>query len=241
MQSALYVSLSAQVAMEKRLATIANNIANMGTGGFRADEIKFEEVLSLAAKDNVSFASAGQNFISRRTGPVNKTDNPLDVAIQGDAWFAYNGPSGPVYTRDGRFSMNENGDLMTVDGHAVLDSGGAPITLDPAAGPPSIGRDGAIMQGGNQVGTLGVFSLNSNSRLIRYGNSGVLSSTPGDVVQDFTSTGVLQGYSEGSNVNPVLEMTKLIAVQRNFESAASTIQESESTLMDAIRTLGPTS
>lgn len=239
MQSALYVSLSAQVAMEKRLATIANNVANMNTGGFRADEIKFEEVLSLAAKDNVSFASSGQNFISRRTGPVTKTDNPLDVAIQGDAWFAYNGPSGPVYTRDGRFTMNETGDLVTVDGHAVLDAGGAPITLDPMAGPPIIGRDGTITQGGNQVGALGVFNLNSSSRLTRYGNSGVISSMPGEVVQDFSSTGVQQGFSEGSNVNPILEMTKMIAVQRSFEGASTTIQESESTLMDAIRTLGP--
>lgn len=240
-QSALYVSLSAQVAMEKRLATIANNVANMTTGGFRADEVKFEEILSLAAKDSVSFASSGQSFISRRAGPVTKTDNPLDVAIQGDAWFAYRGASGPVYTRDGRFSMNENGDLVTVDGYPVLDSGGAPITLDPLAGPPAISRDGTITQGANQVGILGLFSLSSNSHLTRHGSSGVMSSIPGEVVQDFTSTGIQQGYSEGSNVNPILEMTKMIALQRNFESAATTIQESESTLMDAIRTLGPSS
>ncbi|MEZ0169658.1 flagellar basal-body rod protein FlgF [Microvirga sp. TS319] len=241
MQSALYVSLSAQVAMEKRLTTVSNNIANMTTGGFRADEIKFEELLSLAGKNDVSFASSGQNFISRQAGPLNKTDNPLDVAIQGDAWFAYSGPNGPVYTRDGRFSMNENGDLLTVDGRAVLDSGGAPITLDPNAGSPNIARDGTITQGGNQVGILGMFQLSSDSRLTRYGGSGIISSIPGEVVQDFTSSGVQQGYSEGSNVNPILEMTKMIALQRNFESAATTIQESESTLMDAIRTLGPSS
>ncbi len=241
MQSALYVSLSAQVAMEKRLSTIANNVANMTTGGFRADEIKFEELLSLAGKNDVSFASSGQNYISRQAGPMNKTDNPLDVAIQGDAWFAFNGPNGPVYTRDGRFSMNENGDLVTVDGRAVLDAGGAPIALDPNAGPPVIGRDGTITQGADQVGILGLFHLNNNARLSRMGSSGVVSSLPAEPVQDFTSNGVQQGYSEGSNVNPVLEMTKMIALQRNFESAATTIQESESTFMDAIRTLGPSS
>jgi len=241
MQSALYVSLSAQVAMEKRLTTIAHNVANMTTGGFRADEVKFEELLSLAGKNDVSFASSGRNYISRQAGPLNKTDNPLDVAIQGDAWFAYNGPNGPIYTRDGRFSLNENGDLLTVDGHAVLDSGGAPIALDPNAGPPIISRDGTITQGGNQVGILGLFHLSSSSNLTRHGNSGVASSIPGEPVQDFTSNSVQQGYSEGSNVNPVLEMTKMIALQRNFESAATTLQESESTLMDAIRTLGPSS
>jgi flagellar basal-body rod protein FlgF len=241
MQSSLYVALSAQVAMERRLNTIANNVANMNTGGFRADEVKFEEILSLAAKENVSFASSGQNFISRRTGPMTKTDNPLDVAIQGDGWFAFQGPSGPIYTRDGRFKMNENGDLLTVDGYQVLDAGGAPIALDPMAGSPIVGRDGTVMQGTNQVGAIGVFNLRSESKLTRFGNSGVLSSIPGDVVQDFTSNGVQQGFSEGSNVNPVLEMTKMIAVQRSFDSAATTIQESESTFMDAIRSLGPSS
>jgi flagellar basal-body rod protein FlgF len=241
MQSSLYVALSAQVAMERRLNTIANNVANMNTGGFRADEVKFEEILSLAAKENVSFASSGQNFISRRTGPMTKTDNPLDVAIQGDGWFAFQGPSGPIYTRDGRFKMNENGDLLTVDGYRVLDAGGAPIALDPMAGSPIVGRDGTVSQGTNQVGAIGVFNLRSESKLTRFGNSGVLSSIPGDVVQDFTSNGVQQGFSEGSNVNPVLEMTKMIAVQRSFDSAATTIQESESTFMDAIRTLGPSS
>ncbi|NBJ11020.1 flagellar basal-body rod protein FlgF [Microvirga arsenatis] len=241
MQSSLYVSLSAQVAMEKRLNTIANNVANINTGGFRADEVKFEEILSLAAKESVSFASSGQNYVSRRTGPIVKTDNPLDVAIQGEAWFAFNGPGGPVYTRDGRFRMNENGDLLTLEGHPVLDAGGAPITLDPNAGAPTIGRDGTITQGANQVGSIGLFTLRADSKLARFGNSGVTSSIPGELVQDFNANGVQQGYSEGSNVNPVLEMTKMIAVQRNFESAATTIQESESTLMDAIRTLGPSS
>jgi flagellar basal-body rod protein FlgF len=218
--------------MEKRLSTIANNVANINTGGFRADEVKFEEILSLAAKENVSFTSSGQNFVSRRTGPVVKTDNPLDVAIQGEAWFAFNGPNGAVYTRDGRFRMNENGDLLTVEGFSVLDAGGAPIALDPMAGTPTIGRDGTITQGDNQVGAIGLFNLRSDAKLSRYGNSGVISSVPGDVVQDFNANGVQQGYSEGSNVNPVLEMTKMIA-------AATTIHESESTLMDAIRTLGP--
>jgi flagellar basal-body rod protein FlgF len=203
--------------------------------------VKFEEILSLAAKENVSFASSGQNFVSRRTGPIVKTDNPLDVAIQGEAWFAFNGPNGAVYTRDGRFKMNENGDLLTVEGYQVLDAGGAPIALDPMAGSPTVSRDGTIMQGTNQVGAIGIFNLRNDSKLSRFGNSGVMSSIPGEVVQDFNSTGVQQGYSEGSNVNPVLEMTKMIAVQRNFDSAATTIQESESTLMDAIRTLGPSS
>ncbi|MGO4707440.1 flagellar basal-body rod protein FlgF [Microvirga sp. 2MCAF38] len=239
MQSALYVALSAQVALERRLNTVANNVANVATAGFRADEVKFATVLSKVGTDAVAYASPGETFISRRAGSINKTDNPLDVAIQGDAWLAMSTPDGNVYTRDGRMQMIETGELRTVDGHPVLDAGGTPILLDPQGPSPTIGRDGSIMQGNNQLGSLGVFRIANDSRLTRYGNSGVISSTQPQLVQDFTSIGVQQGYSEGANVNPVLEMTKMITISRTFESAASTIAETESSLLSAIRALGP--
>ena len=161
----------------------------MNTGGFRADEVKFEEILSLAAKENVSFASSGQNFISRRTGPDDQNGQSPRCCDSGGWLVRVPGPERSIYTRDGRFKMNENGDLLTVDGYQVLDAGGAPIALDPMAGSPIVGRDGTVMQGTNQVGAIGVFNLRNESRLSRFGNSGVLSSIPGEVVQDFTSNG----------------------------------------------------
>jgi flagellar basal-body rod protein FlgF len=239
MQSALYVALSAQVALERRLNTVANNVANLNTGGYRAEEVKFETILSQAGAAPVAFASPGETFISRRAGPVSKTDSSLDVAIQGDAWLAMSTPSGTVYTRDGRMNMTETGALQTVGGHPVLDMGGAPIVLDPQAGPPFIGRDGMISQNNNQVGALGLFRIDEKSQLARFGNSGVISSMSATAVQDFTAIGVQQGYAEGANVNPVLEMTKMIMISRTFDNAATTISETESTLMSAIRTLGP--
>lgn len=239
MQSALYVSLSAQLATEKRLVSIANNIANMNTGGFRADEIKFEEVLSRAGASPVAFSSTGANFISRRAGAITKTDNPLDVAIQGEAFIAFSTPNGTAYTRDGRLKMAENGNLQTIDGFQVLDAGGAPIALAPDGGDATIGRDGSITQNNVAVGTLGLFTIPHDAKLSRAGNSGVMPSKPTEVVQDFTSTAVLQGHSEGSNVNPMMELTKLITLQRTFESANATIKETEDSVMSAIRTLGP--
>ena len=239
MQSGLYVALSAQVALERRLNTVANNVANINTGGYRAEEVKFETVLSQAGSDPVAFASSGDTYISRRTGAVTKTDNPLDVAVKGDAWFLINTPSGPVYTRDGRMKMLETGELQTLEGYPILDAGRAPIAVDPQAGSISIGHDGMITQDGNQVGALGLFRIDPKSRLSRFGNSGVISSMPATPVQDFTSIGVQQGYSEGANVNPVMELTKLITISRTFDSAATTISETESSLMSAIRSLGP--
>ncbi|WP_112664668.1 flagellar basal-body rod protein FlgF [Microvirga flavescens] len=240
MQSALYVALSAQVALERRLNTVANNLANVSTAGYRADEVKFATVLSKVGNDAVAYSSSGETYISRRPGLINKTDNPLDVAIQGDAWFAMGTPNGIAYTKDGRMQMTEAGELQTVSGYSVLDAGGAAILLDPQGPAPTIGRDGSITQGNNQLGSLGLFRIAEGSQLTRYDNSGVMSSIQPQLVQDFTSIGVQQGYSEGANVNPVLEMTKMITISRTFDSAASTISETESSLLSAIRALGPT-
>ena len=198
---------------------------DMNTGGFRADEVKFEEILSLAAKESVSFASSGQNFVSRRTGPITKTDNPLDVAIQGKLGLPLMVRTEPVYTRDGRFKMNENGDLLTVEGYPVLDAGGAPIASDPMAGSPTIGRDGTIMQGTNQVGAIGIFNLRNDSRLARFGNSGVMSG-PGQVfglASRRSSTGLQRriecqscsGDDEDDAVNGIS-----IALRRRFRRAS---------------------
>ena len=239
MQNGLYVTLSSQIALERRLATTAHNVANMATHGFRAEEMKFSALLAQATKGDVAFVGGGDTYISKAAGPVTKTDSPLDVAVQGDAWIAVRGPSGPVYTRDGRMTMNANGQLRTVSGQDVLDPGGGPLLLDPQAGPPVIGRDGTITQGINQVGSIGLFTLDPNGTLSRAPNNAVTSNLPARPVQDFSRMGIAQGYVEGANVNPILEMTKLITIQRAFESTATLNSEVENTLTGAIKSLGP--
>lgn len=239
MQNALYVSLSAQMSMEKRLNAVANNVANLSTSGYRAEDTHFSALLAQASKGAVAFASPGDTYISQRAGPTIKTDSPLDVAVQGEAWFAVRGAKGPVYTRDGRMTMDALGQLRSLTGQAMLDPGGAPILLDPQAGPPTIGRDGSVSQGINQVGAIGLFTLDPKSTLTRAEPNGVSTSLPATPVQDFTRTGMVQGYVEGANVNPVLEMTKLITIQRAFESAATLTSETETTFSGAIRALSP--
>ena len=92
MQSNLYVSLSGQLALQRRLDTIANNLANVSTAGFRSEEIKFSSLVSRTGADPVAFATEGETYLSRTPGALVKTDNPLDVAVQGDAWLAINTP-----------------------------------------------------------------------------------------------------------------------------------------------------
>lgn len=252
MQSALYVSLSGQVAAEKRLTSVANNVANISTVGFRAEEVRFEEVLSKEA-GGVSFVAPGETYISRNAGGLKHTGNSLDVAVQGDAFFSVMTPAGVAYTRDGRMHLNVDGQLTTAGGHQVLDGGGAPIGIGNEPGEITIGRDGAITRNNIQIGAIGIFELPAGSKLTRYGGSAVLSDVPGVAIQQTFQPGnpagnqpgrqfgVMQGYVEDSNVNPMLEMTKMISLQRNFDSSVTTTREMEDTTMSAIRALGPSS
>jgi flagellar basal-body rod protein FlgF len=238
MQSALYVGLSAQVALDRRLATIANNVANVNTAAFRTDVVKFETVLSKAGAVAVAFSSTGDNIISRAPGSITESGNPLDVAVVGQGWIAFAGPNGTVYTRDGRLQIAPNGDLQTVSGFPVVDAGGAQIMLDPNGGPVSISRSGAITQDNNEVGTIGLFNIPADANLDRYGNSGVVPDRPATAISDFQRDGFKQGYVEGSGANPMMELTKLMAASRAFEGTNSMIESTESSLQNAIRTLG---
>ena len=238
MQDGLYVALSSQVALERRLNTIADNVANASTIGFRATGVRFEDVVSGLGANSVSFASSGDTYISNVNGPLRETGNPFDFAIQGDAWFAIETPVGTVMTRDGRFSMTENGELVTIQGHPVLDAGGAPIQLDPRNGPPQSGADGVLRQDGNLVGAVGLYAFDPGENFVRYGNSGIVPAGEPEPIVDRIDVGVAQGFLEESNVNPILEMTRLIMVQRAFENTAALIRDSESSMGDAIKTLG---
>ncbi len=186
MQNGLYVALSGQVSVQRRLETIANNVANMNTTGFRADAVRFEEQVAKAGDNSLSYVSSGDEFVSRRQGPLTRTNNELDVAVQGEGWFAINQNGQTVYTRDGRFQLSENGSLLNVNGAPVLDAGGAPIQLNPDGGAPAISGDGMITQGGRQAGAIGLFELDSSANLSRAGSSGFTSNIPGVPVLDFT-------------------------------------------------------
>ncbi|HZT48986.1 MAG TPA: flagellar basal-body rod protein FlgF [Hyphomicrobiaceae bacterium] len=241
MQSPFHVGLSAQLALQRRLDTVANNVANASTAGFRAEEVKFETLLSQVSDTPVAFVSAGSRHLSQRAGEIAPTGNPFDVAVQGNAWLGMQTPAGIAYTRDGRLHMTPTGELQTVNGYPVLDAGGAPIQLDPNAGEPRIARDGAISQGNRAVGSIGLFRIDDKATLTRFDNSGVLSDRPATPVVEFSQTGLQQGFVEGSNVNPVMEMSRLIALSRAFDAVAATLRDAEASTQEAVRTLGATS
>ncbi len=223
MQSSLYVALSAQVALQSRLDTIGQNVANGTSAGYRGSEMKFNAVLSKMSDPTVAFASSGSGVIKRSSGQFVKTGNPLDVAVKGDGWLSISTAGGPAYTRDGRMRMTATGDLVSMTGAPVLDAGGAAIQLDPTAGQPSIGEDGTVTQGTNRAGVLGLFRLPGNAQLSRVEGGAFTSNVTGAPIVDSAADGVIQGFVEQSNVNPMTEMTRLIYVQRAFDGVSTTI------------------
>ncbi len=239
MSTGTYVAISAQVAMERRLEAIANNIANVNTAGYRAVGVRFSAELQQAGQDQVSFASPGETYVVRNQGPISHTGNSLDVAVDGNGWFGLETPEGTIYTRDGRFHMTANGDLQSVNGYGVQDSGGSPITLDPSGGPVQIAENGAVSQGGKRLGVIGLFTLPADATLTRHDNSAVISDKQADPVEDMTANSIRQGYVEGSNVNPILEMTKLIEASRAFDQASTLISQNDQVSEEAIKTLAP--
>ena len=241
MQNNFYVGLSAQKSLMRRLDSIANNVANVSTGGFRAEEVTFSTALSDVNKDPVAFASAGQTYISTRPGDIVRTDNPLDVAVQGDAWLAIQTPAGTVYTRDGRMTMTAQGELQSVNGYPLLDVSGSPIRVEPDAGAPQIGRDGTMAQGKRSVGRLGLFVIEQKTNLTRFQGSGVIPDKPATPAVESAKYGVQQGFVERSNVNPVTEMSRMVLLQRTFDAVTAGIKDAESSQQEAIRNLAATS
>lgn len=238
MQDGLYVALSSQMALQKRLDTIADNVANAGTVGFRATSVNFKDLVSGLGNEAVEFASSGDTYIANKTGSLTETGNPFDFAVKGDAWFGIQTPAGTVMTKDGRFTMLNTGELVTLEGNQVLDAGGAPLVLDPRGGPPEVSADGMIHQGGKLAGGIGLYEFTPGQNFTRYGNSGIVPDTPPQPVIDRPGIGVAQGFVEESNVNPLMEMTNLIQVQRNFERVTALMGDSDSAMKDAIKLLG---
>jgi flagellar basal-body rod protein FlgF len=218
--------------------TLADNVANANTTGFRATEIKFNEVLADTGVANVSFVNQGEDYLSTENGGLRTTGSQLDFAIRGEAWFMVETPTGNMLTKDGRFTITQAGELVNIDGYPVLDPGGAPIQLNPAGDPPKAGRDGGLTQDGVRIGAIGLYQADLSQGYYRQGSLGVVPNVPPEAVVDTAGTGLLQGYIEDSNVNPILEMTNLIMVSRAFENTSAMTRATEDVFKEAIRTLG---
>ena len=222
-RTALYVALSSQIALEKRLTRSPTTSPTLRTVGFRATEREVRGRRRRRSAHKSRLLRIRRRHLSSpdSNGPLRETGNPFDFAIQGDAWFGIDTPAGTVMTRDGRFTMTDTRRA----GHAsraiaVLDAGGAPIQLDPRNGAPKAGADGVAAPERPAGRRASACSISIRGRTSS-ATAIPASFPPGEPepVVDRIDVGVAQGFLEESNVNPVLEMTRLIMVQRAFENA----------------------
>ncbi len=238
---ALSVALSAQSVLTKRLESIASNVANSSTIGFRGEQVNFEELLSSRQSSSLAFPSSGALALLPNSGSLIKTESNLDVAIKGDGWFSVETPSGRAFTRDGRFVVSPNGELITVRGDKVLDVGGAPLLIGPDGAAPKVAHDGMISQGTTQVGAIGLFKLDTQSSFSRLEGALIMSDLPAEPITNFARDGVQSGFLENSNVVPVTEISKLISLQRMFAIVSNGLESTEGNVDQTIKMLGPSS
>lgn len=220
MDSGLYAACTALVSRTQALDTVANNLANASTAGFRAERNVFSSVLATADSAEVSpLNQAMNNFgilsgttLDQSQGALQKTGNELDLGIEGPGYFVVQTADGPLYTRNGAFQVSSKGQLVTSAGNAVMGEKGV-ITVLP--GPVSISADGTISSNGAVSGKLRVVDFPSGTQLQSVGNS--YYSAPAGTATPSTASNVRQGMLESSNVNPISSMVELVTIQRSAE------------------------
>lgn len=249
---ALSIAATGMSAQQTNVEVIANNIANINTTGFKRARAEFTDLLYQVERTNGIPITSGEQTIPEGAqlglgtrlsairnvhmqGPLSSTDNRLDVALNGEGWFMITGADGEtVYTRDGAFNTNENGQIVTADGYAVQPAMTVPAnTVD-----IKINQSGEVyasVSGQTQPTLLGQLSLAT------FANSAGLEHMGGNLFRETPSSGsattgvaqspgfgkIIQGYLEESNVDPVKEMTDLISAQRAYEINSKVIQAAD--------------
>ncbi len=237
MENATYTGITRQSGLMREMQVVANNIANLSTTGFRSEGVIFAEHVKALGPDNpsLSMATATVRETLLIQGTLTQTGGSFDLAIEGDGFFLVETPGGERLTRAGAFTPNENGDLVTPEGFRVLDAGGAPVFVPQGAGPVGIAPDGTVSAGGQPVGQIGLVKPINILGMVR--EDGVRFRAD-DGFEPALQGRMLQGFLEDSNVNPVLQVSRMIEVQRAYELGQSFLDKEDERIRSALRALG---
>jgi len=237
LDNAGYTALTRQSGLLREIQVIAHNIANLSTTGFRREGLVFSEyVRNLdSGEEPLSMATARAHQTYLTQGGLTMTGGSFDLAIEGEGFFTVETPQGDRLTRAGHFTPNEAGELVTPDGHRLLDLGGAPVFIPPEAQVIAIARDGTVSADGQPLAQLGLVVPEDPSQLRRA--SGVLHEVTGETLP-VESPAILQGFLEESNVNPISEMARMIEVQRAYEAGQKFLDREDERIRNVVQTLG---
>jgi flagellar basal-body rod protein FlgF len=242
MDNALYVGLSRQIVLRREMDIVANNIANADTNGFKVESLLTAETPSAPASTSqgpnpIKFVAETGVARDFGQGALRRTDAPFDVAVEGKGFFKVNTKAGDRFTRDGHFRTDDNGRLVTQAGDPVADDGGGDITLDLQKGPITIADDGTISQGTERVAKIGVYQFTALGALDKAGGN-LYQNVSNQQPVAATDSKVRQGMLEGSNVNPILEITRMIEVSRAYEQTAQMMASEQDLSRNSVARLG---
>ena len=237
METTLLVALSRQGALRRQMDVVANNLANMNTNGFKAERMLFTDHVVRSGGPGPSAPIAFVRDIATvrdaSQGRTEATGNPLDLAIQGDGYFVVEGANGDIlYSRNGRLQLDGEGRLVTAEGAPVLTNADTPVFLGETDTDIVVARDGTVSSQNGELGRLRIVSFDAEAALLPMGGS--LFSTEAQPM-DVLAPVVEQGMIERSNVEPILEMEKMIRVERAYASVRDLINREDDRLKQMLQ------
>ena len=239
MDSPGYILMSRLALQERSTQALAHNIANADTPGFRAMRPVFGQVMvnlrgagGLPGDKSMSIPQDRATWRDMAPGTLQTTGNPLDVAIDGEGFFVVETPKGERYTRAGRFSIGANGRLVDQEGNTVLDSRDRPISFSAQDTQIEITKTGVIQSENGEIATLRVVRFEKPQNLLGEGNR--LFDANNEAPVQIERPKVVQGALEGSNISPILEMTRLTAEMREFQYASNFTEREGERITNAV-------
>ena len=239
MENSIVVALTRQDTLRRQLDVVANNLANMNTTGFKGERLLFVEHLVPTPSggermgDAISLVRDIATVRDLATGELKETGGDLDIAIAGEGYLSVAHPGGPRYTRNGRLQLNENGELVTAQGLPVL-AQGAPVQLGLEDTRITIARDGLISSESRDLGRLDIVRFSRPQALSPL--EGGLMTAGDEQPEAVASPVVLQGMLEGSNVEPITEIERLIEVQRAYDQARQLVDREDDRIRKMLQT-----
>lgn len=221
MDNSIYIAVSRQSGLFRDMEVSANNLANINTTGYNAQKLLFSEYLVRDGSVKDAYANDPSTYRDTTNGPVKMTGNPFDLAIAGPGYFQVETPLGRRYTKSGNFQVDANGTLMTPTGYPVLGADGGQITIPDDARSVEINSIGQVIVDGAEAGQVGIVEFANEQELKRLGNN-LFSSE--QAALPAASARVMQGALEGSNVNAVTELVRVMQLSRSVDSSAKFIE-----------------
>lgn len=229
MENSILVGTSHQGALRRSLEAIATNIANMNTPGFKRESMMFVDHLVKTdgprrPEDDVFFVRDVATYRDFSLGEREATGNPLDFALGEDGFFTVQDGTGTAYTRNGRFSLDQSGQIVNGEGKPLLDRNGQPLVVPNGEGPISVAADGTVSSPNSVIGQIGVVRFDNPHQLTPIGASLFVSDAQ---AQPVDRPVVVQGMLERSNVQGVVELDKMIRVSRAYDSIRKVVERED--------------